>query len=355
MRVPGPSTFFAVALYALTGCYATTSASVTDVASLRRGAHSREVVLKQGPLGVHLGPSSWVRFTLRDGGRSPWFQAGKLRVNAEMVMTTGGRARPEDPSPDAEGIPWDAIASVEVNELDVGETVAGVTMGAAVIVTAAAAELALLAALQAVTDGHVNGDLGLTRAAVDAVGGEALKRPEEDREARVLALDATAADLAATPLFTPEARRRDQVLFTVSTEAGLDAGLTPSPVAGVAAGLRLGNFFDAQLGARASLTPATEMQPAQVRSVPFLRLGLHLDLDAGRRVALAAGADFGLTSEEVRVRFLYGVRVRVSDRLQLGVYPWNPVAVGALAPADSSQSAPAGPSRLNLLELTWLL
>jgi hypothetical protein len=66
------------------------------------------------------------------------------------------------------------------------------------------------------------------------------------------------------------------------------------------------------------------------------------------------GADFGATSEETRVRFLYGVRVRVTDRLQLGLYPWNPVAVNPLTPSVPSPAIAPGPSRLNLLELSWL-
>jgi hypothetical protein len=295
-----------------------------------------------------------VRFNLRDGSRSPWFEAGKLKVNDVMVMTSGGQSRPVDRSPYLEGLRWVQVATVEVNDFDLGETVAGVTAGAAVIVTAAAAEVLLLTALESMTCGHFQSDLGITRVAVKAVTREALQRPPEDLQVRAMTLDVpAAADLNVKPLFSSEARRRDLVLFTVSSEAGVDAGL--APVAGVAAGVRIDNLLELQLGARGALMPATSDQPAQMRSVPFFRLALHLDLDAARRVALAVGADIGATSEETRVRLLYGLRVRVTDRLQIGLYPWNPVAVNLTTPWLPSPGVAPGPSRLNLLELSWLL
>jgi hypothetical protein len=346
----------AVALCALAGCYATNAAPVTRTASLREGGHGREVVLEEGPTGTHIGPRSWVRFDLRDGSRSRWFEADKLRVNHEVVLASDGPAGAAARGLSVEGLRWDQVETVEVNDFDLGETMAGVTAGAAVIVTAATAEVLLLAALEGVTGGHVQGDLGITRAAVEAVAGEAWQRPPEHPAARAMTLDASAVvEPEVRPLFSSEARRRDLVLFTVSSEAGFDAGLAPAPVAGVAAGVRIDNFLDLQLGARGALAPATADQPARVRDMPFLRLALHVDLDAGRRVALAVGADFGLTSEETRVRFLYGVRVRLTDRLQLGLYPWNPVAVNAFTPSVPSPGAAPGPSRLNLLELSWLL
>ncbi|HVR02566.1 MAG TPA: hypothetical protein VMT47_10560 [Polyangia bacterium] len=345
-----------MALCALAGCYATNTAPATRTASLRESGHGREVVLEQGPTGTHIGPRSWVRFDLRDGSRSRWFEADTLRVNHEVVLTSDGPARAPARRLFVEGLRWDQVETVEVNDFDLGETMAGVTAGSALIVTAATAEVLLLAVLESMTEGRIPRDLGITRAAVEVVAGKALQRPPEHPAARAMTLDASAVtEPDVRPLFSSEARRRDLVLFTVSTEAGVDAGLAPAPVAGVAAGVRIDNFLDLQLGARGVLTPATADQLARLRSVPFLRLALHVDLDAARRVALAAGADFAATSEETRVRFLYGVRVRVTDRLQLGLYPWNPVAVNAFTPQVPGPAVAPGPSRLNLLELSWLL
>jgi hypothetical protein len=52
-------------------CYGTRVTSAAEISSLRRGDHGGEIVLKQGPFGVHLGPRSRVRFDLRDGSRTP--------------------------------------------------------------------------------------------------------------------------------------------------------------------------------------------------------------------------------------------------------------------------------------------
>ncbi|HVZ74746.1 MAG TPA: hypothetical protein VHJ20_20325 [Polyangia bacterium] len=351
MRASLATSVLYLAMFALGGCYATTSAAVDPASALRRGAQRREIVVAGGPLGAHVGPSSWLRFTLRDGARTPWLVAGRLRVNDARVDTTGALAHPTDAPPANTSVAWADVASVEVNELNMPETFAGVAAGTVVVTTAAVVEVALLAIVSSASCGHVNGDLGLTRGAFEAVAGEAFQRPDDEETAPPPSIPTLEANEdPPRPLFASEARRREVALFTFSTEAGVDAGLGPGAVGGVAAGVRLAHVFDVQLGARTSLTPTSNSPttPALVRSLPFVRLGLHLDLDAGRRVALAVGGDLAMSSDETRLRLLYGVRVRATDHLQIGLYPWNPVAV-------STTAAPSpGPSRLNLVELTWL-
>lgn len=266
MRARLPLTPAAVALCALAGCYATNTAPATRTASLREGGHGREVVLEQGPTGTHIGPRSWLRFDLRDGSRSRWFEAGTMRVNHEVVLTSDGPAGAAARGLSVEGLRWDQVETVEVNDFDLGETMAGVTAGAALIVTAATAEVLLLAVLESMTEGRIPRDLGITRAAVEVVAGKALQRPPEHPAARAMMLDASAAaEPDVRPLFSSEARRRDLVLFTVSSEAGVDAVLAPAPVAGVAAGVRIDNFLDLQLGARGVLTPG-HGRPARARA-----------------------------------------------------------------------------------------
>jgi hypothetical protein len=299
-------------------------------------------------MGVHIGPRSWVRFRLKGGAVTPWFQARKLNVNQRLVVLTGGRAHP-DPAPSSDqALLWEDVAAVEVNDFDLAETVAGATAGSVIVVTAAAAEVLLLGAIAAVTGGHASGDLGITRGAVDLLAGEVLKRPDEAPDAGAVVLAATATELEARPLFSGQGRRRDLVLFTAGVEGGLGAGDALAPVGGVTAGLRIDHLFDLGLGVRTSLAGSNGSR--RTVSAPFLRLGLHLDLDAGRRVAVAVGAELGGTSSATHARFLFGARVRITDSLQLGLYPWNPVATTAAEPG-----APPSPSRVSLLEVSWLL
>ncbi len=345
------------------GCYGTRSAPATRVSALKQGGHGREIVLKQGPLGVHIGPRSWVRFALRDGRRTPWFEAGSLRVSDLMIVTTDGQPHPLAGAPVVGGLAWEDLASIEVNDLDLGKSVLGVCAGSGVVAVAATTELLLIGALEAITGGHANSDLGITRGAFDMVVGEALKRPEDAAEVNPEMLDASVDEVAKTrPLFSGRAQRRDLTIFTFAAEGGFDAMPTlPSDlsggalgaVGGVAVGLRLVNIFELGLGVRSSLVaPATDAEPARIISTPFFRMGLHLDLDAARRVAVAVGADLGGLPGEGHARFLYGVRVRLTDRVQLGLYPWNPVGISRYTEAGQQVSSS---SRLNLLELSWLL
>ncbi|HET6281131.1 MAG TPA: hypothetical protein VFH73_09200 [Polyangia bacterium] len=348
-----PATLVALfsALPALNGCYGTRAVPVTQIASLKHGDRGREAVLASGLRGVRVGPRSWLRFRRWDGSRTPWFEARKLRVNDRHVVTAEPRAHSAAPTTGIEGLDWALVAGVEVNELDLEESLVGITAGTAAVLAAMMTEAFVIGVIGALSGGHLQvNDLGITRGALESVAGEALKRPDEDPAARSTVLAApTTEESPARPLFSPEARRRDLCLVTVSSEGGIDGARTFTSVGGVAVGLRLVDLFELGVGARSSLlAPTTEGEPFRLASVPFVRFGLHLDLTAGRRVALAVGADLGGASGKVNARFLYGLRVRLTDKLQLGLYPWNPVATSGSVGRDAR-------SRLNLIELSWLL
>jgi hypothetical protein len=349
---------FSLCVATLAGCYGTRSAPATRVSQLKRGGHGREIVLRQGLLGVHVGPRSWVRFALRDGSHTPWVEAGRLRVNDTVIVTTDGYTQPYTGNAVAGGLAWEDLAWIEVNDLDLGKSVVGVCAGTGAVALAATAEILLIGAIEAVTGGHVNTDLGITRGAFDAVAGQVLKRPDDDDDLELRAGPTVsimdAAD--ALPLFSGRAHRRDLAIFTFATEGGVDvtSSVPVGPgVAGVTVGLRLMNIFEVGVGVRSSLTaPLVTGDAIRVASTPFFRFGLHLDLDAARRVAVAVGADLGGLPGETQARFLFGVRLRLTDTLQVGIYPWNPIA--------RSQTPDIGPavfssSRMNLLELSWLL
>jgi hypothetical protein len=285
-----------------------------------------------------VGPGTWLRFRVVGGAYTPWLEAGKLCVDDATVVLTGAQARASARQPLRAGLHWEDIDAVQVNDLDMVETGAGIAAGTSLIMAAATAELVIDAMLASL---HINLDGGLVRGAVDYVGERILERPAEDSAAlSPLDLDLEDGAGAGRPLFAPQAHRRNRLLLTFASDVGMDAA-APAGVGGVAAGLRINHVFEIGAGARADLRPGpSDGHSHLVASTPFLRMGLHMDLDAARRVALALGADVGLGAQSVYARFLFGVRVRLTDQLQLGLYPWNPANGG---------------SRLNLIEMSWVM
>ena len=326
------------------GCYATQSLAPEDLGDLRRGARSREVVLRSGQRQqVRIGPASWVRFRCVDGATTSWVEAKDLRMTSTGVAL-GAR-------PDASLIlHWDEVQGVEVNDVDLGRTVVGVVAGTSLVIVAAAAEVTAIAVLSALTGGRVNGDLGLTRGAFEAVLEHVGERPEnapnalrpesrrgdEDDDDAALA---SASLVTAHPLFTSEARRRDIVRLGASVEMGMESGGgVLRPEATMTAGLRLLNVLEVGAGLSmlggslgATNVSAADLGTAAIPGVsgtwliPRARVGLHLDLDPNRRVALALGQQVGVSAHGwVDLRTEFGVRLRIGDRFQLGLYPLNP-------------------------------
>ncbi len=61
----------------------------------------------------------------------------------------------------------------------------------------------------------------------------------------------------------------------------------------------------------------------------FLHLGIAFDLDVARRVTIPVAYDLGgVNRAGVYMKFAAGVRVRVAEKLSVGLYPFNPVYTG---------------------------
>jgi hypothetical protein len=345
-------------LVGIGGCYATQSVAPDALGELRQGNRARELVLRSGERHrVRIGPGSWIRFQRVDGLFTSWVEARALRVGPDQVVLGGG-----DPD-DGLVLRWNDLVTVEVNDVDTGRTVVGIAAGTSLVVLAAAAEVMVIAALEAATGGHLQGDLGLTRGALEAVLERAGERPEDDPEALTHGDEASGAEpvVRVSPLFAAEARRRDIVRFGASVETGIEVGGgSMQSEATLNVGLRLLNVLELGAGlstltgplgasdAAAAPSSASGLWAAS-RIIPRARLGLHLDLDPGRRVALALGQQLGIgTHGWIDLRTEWGVRVRLNDRLQLGVYPLNP-RIGW-----QSQTA-SRTTYVSAIELAWLM
>jgi len=157
--------------------------------------------------------------------------------------------------------------------------------------------------------------------------------------------------VVSKPLFAPSAWRRDLVLFTVGSEVGLGSGTVSTGLGAVVVGVRLAHVLEFQGGTRGVFVPAvTQGRLPTVTSEPFVRAGLHLDIDAARRWALAVGGEAGDLRGMAQLRLIYGLRLRPTDNWQVGVYPWNPVK--AIGPDRGGQQIAA--THVNLMDLSWL-
>jgi len=203
----------------------------------------------------------------------------------------------------AEGIPWRNVAALEVHNLEPIRTtfaIMGAPVAAAVMMVSVAAAAAAVA----------NGDdptpaleLGAATAAVTEKAAESADADADTHGAPVRSLAANpavlvttegpAGTLAATPLFTGAARRRDVIKFVFAGEAGLTTD--GFGTGGVGAGLRLGDFVE--LTARLRLLPFDD-RPANPQTgsaaINLLyggRLAFHVDGDGDRRLAFVMGGE----------------------------------------------------------------
>jgi len=350
----------AVALVALTlagvaGCYSTEGLPAPALGSLRRPDQSREIVLEAGQPGrLRIRPASLVRFRRVDGATTAWTQASNVRLTSDLIVVGGGPERPQV-------LRWEHVDGIEVNDLDMGMTLLGVVGGTSLVMVAAATEMLIVAALESC---HIRVDqVGLTRAALDGVVSAAGRHLDEDPSAPQVRADENDAPLdavlAAHPLFSAEARRRDLVRASLGVDSGVEAGglLLRSQV-GVFASLRLLNVLELGVGINMVDVgvPIAEGVPAldaplvdRVRVSGRGRIALHLDLDDRRRVALMLGQEVGLSSGGwADLRTVWGMRFRLRDAWQLGVLPFNPRVTWSRGDA-LSQTAYA-----SSVELAWV-
>ena len=110
---------------------------------------------------------------------------------------------------------------------------------------------------------------------------------------------------------------------------GTDFGRWDGLQSGTLVAFRFMDFVEVGAGARYLLTaiPGGPGQPDSYGHgvLGAFHLGLHLDLDARRRVAIPLGVQLGRGGPvRFQGRFLLGLRVRVVGPFYLGIYPLNP-------------------------------
>jgi hypothetical protein len=231
----------------------------------------------------------------------------------------------------AEGIPWRDVVSLEVHNLEPIRTtfaVIGAPVAAGVMV------LSMAAAVAAVADGDDPTpalELGGTTAALTAhaaetadagadTGGAPVRSPA-DRPAVLVAADGPAGTIAATPLFTGAARRREAIKLVLAGEAGVTTdGIGTG---GASVGLRFGDFVE--LTARLRALPyddrSVNMQAgrAPINLLYGGRLALHIDGDGDRRTAFVFGGELlgGTTPDGaslIQGSLVMGPRVGITDK-----------------------------------------
>ncbi|MFI5301947.1 MAG: hypothetical protein ACHREM_27980 [Polyangiales bacterium] len=130
----------------------------------------------------------------------------------------------------------------------------------------------------------------------------------------------------ARPLFDGGARRQSIIRLVASLDTERDLSSTPRTHVGVAATMRLYNFFE--LGGGLRMLGASQAPDGTVVAsalLPFLRIGMHAELDAHRRFAIPFAVDLGGGGDiGLYMKLVFGLRVRVTDQWSLGAYVFNP-------------------------------
>lgn len=223
--------------------------------------------------------------------------------------------------------PWAEIAAVELTDVS-GVKTAGAIVGYAAITTALL-PLALLGAGFGALPGRggssgSGGGSGGNALSLGRVGGLGGGHVPADG-AWTGALDATPrADTRR--LFSGSARRKSAVRFTLSGDTAVDTLRAGSLVERLSLGVRLGDLVELGGGLGYAWVPgATERHDL----FGFVRLGLHLPLDAAHKYAIPLGLDFGTYMPDGYLRVKHarldlGLRRRIGDDLFVGAYLFNP-------------------------------
>ena len=233
----------------------------------------------------------------------------------------------------AEGIPWRDVAGLQVHNLEPIRTtgaIIGMPIAMAAIVLSAAVATAAIADGKDPTPAI---DLGVAAVAVTADAAESADveadtggapvHPLDNSPAVLVTADGTGGVLAATPLFSGAARRREAFKFVFAGEAGLtgDGGMTGS--AGL--GFRAGDLVE--LSARLRAIPFDEtltgMGTSSASPLNLLyggRLALHIDGDGDRRTAFVFGGEIlgGMLRDGtfmMELAFVLGPRFGITDKM----------------------------------------
>ena len=334
--VPRPSPLFTSACAcALLGCYGSSTVVGAQTAALHRSEQGDgSVLVADDGSPVRLDGDSELRFTRTDGTWTDWIGARDLLVNDDGVFL-----KPDDDQPLVDGLKWSDVKSVEVKNLDRGETmIAVVAISAAVvglIVVAMKSKGNLPLPNLNHVDFHVNassngGGGGGGDAAVPTPGGESvLAEPT---------LEAPNAS-GAKDLLDGDTRRRSVVEVVGALEGGGETTGSGLRLGTAMLALRAFDFLDFGVGARWISFGLVDGRQAYV--LPVFRFGMHADLDAHRRIALVFGVEMGASHDVLdHVRVDWGIRCRVYDEMWLGVDPLTPIydrfASGIHGPAWSA-------------------
>lgn len=301
-------------------CFTHHTIPAEEMNPLRRADQRREIVLRDKDRArVRVTPRSRIRVQIDGGHYTRWMSATDLRLRPEGLVAGDVVLH------------WEEIHGLEVNDFDLGRTIIGTAGGTTVIVLAAVAESLVIGGIAAATGGRVQiSQIGLTSATVDAVVDLATSTHLDDAPL-VLAPAAPEPELAlrSRPLFAGAARRRSIVRASIASEAGVGwAEVGAHAESGVTGAFRLFGSLELGAGLRYQHRPIGDPAPSGIS--PFIRCGLHLDLDAARRIALPALVEIGVGRSTVSdVRLVWGVRIRLSDKLQLGIHPFTPIVYSA--------------------------
>jgi len=130
---------------------------------------------------------------------------------------------------------------------------------------------------------------------------------------------------STSPLFARPARRRANIRLIGLVEGGGDLLIRDGGNAQALVGIRILDVLELAVGAHMMVHRGESQDgPLSTSWIGVFRLNFHFDLDAKRRVALPIGFDVGLGHATFYARLNLGVRVRLTKRLSLGIYPFNP-------------------------------
>ena len=159
------------------------------------------------------------------------------------------------------------------------------------------------------------------------------------------------------PLFSSRLRRRSGLLYLLNVQSDVQAGFSgvgAHYTLGVTAGVRLREVLDFEVGFRAAghrgyvrqyaaLPAPGDATPDAPANWPrtdlsayavVFRFGFHFPLDAYHRFAIPVGIEVGAGPGSRYFQTNFGLRLSLSERAFVGIYPFNPTRVNFGQDAD---------------------
>ncbi len=302
------------------GCYSRDTVPAKGLAEIRAARSEEGVVFGDDGDGVRVDPNSSIRFLRSDGTWTSWRRASDLYVNDEGVyvrVSVGGGFEATD------GLRWTDVEAAEVHNLSGGKTLVGIMATTAIV--AALIPIAML------TRKAPDIPLRLTSTVVHvgvhaSRGGGGSPQKAEGEEDVVLTdeplgkpgYEQPTSD-GGRPLFDGTTRRRSKARFGAAMDYGQSFTGAKVGSFGVLGTLRFLDFVEIGAGAR------WLGRRVGYDVVPVARFGFHAELDPRRRFALPFSIDVGwLGPVKLHARLNFGLRIRATEHLSFGLYPFNP-------------------------------